>query len=391
MASEGRRDGSPVTERLVREPGRFNFFQAVRLLERLSLVQSLRGRGPRRDRVGEDGTPQNEAARFHTTPSHAFPAVSVQSVRTTSGKRAENATGPPPDVHVSFLGLVGPLGALPQHYTRLALSREREKDRSLRDFLDLFQHRLISLFYRAWSKSRITEDYARRVLDPGVQEEDLVTSAVYSLVGMYSDAVRGGGRLDPEVFVRYSGLFADRRRNAVSLEQMLQDCLQLPVSVRQFQGEWLALPPDDQSCLSPMLNGGGCLGVSAILGARVWSVQTKFRVRLGPFGYATARRFMPTGDRIAPLCQLVRAYVGGEFRFDVQLVIFGDEIPPCRLGGDPGEGSRLGWNTWVLSQPLQREVDDAVFEGELPAVERQFANQTGDMYTVEFAPQSDRL
>lgn len=391
MASTGRSDGTPVAERLVREPGRFNFFQAVRLLERLTLVQSLRGRGPLRDRVGEDGTPRNEAVRFHSVPSHAFPATSVQSVRTTSGQRAENAAGPPPDVHVSFMGLVGPMGALPHHYTRLALSRDREKDRSLRDFLDLFQHRLISLFYRAWAKSRVTEEYARRNLDPRSENEDLITTAIYSVVGMYARSVRGGEQLDSEVFLRYSGLFADRRRNAVALQQMLEDCLKLPVTVQQFQGEWLALPSDDQTSLAQSLNGGGRLGVSAILGARVWSVQSKFRLRLGPFGYAAARRFMPTGDRIAPLCALVRAYVGGEFRFDVQLVIFGNEVPPCRLGGAPADGSRLGWNTWLQSQPPAHDVDDAIFEGEIPAARRGFTNDSRDVYTVDFAPGSDHL
>jgi len=371
MAAAGRRDGRPVSEQLVREPGRFNFFQVVRLLERMTLVQSRRAHGPLR-----------------TVASHAFPAVSVQSVRSTSGQRVDNSEGPPPDVYVSFLGLIGPVGALPYHYTRLILSRDREKDRALRDFLDLFQHRLISLFYRAWEKSRITEDYARRAIDPTSDGEDLLTTALYSLLGMAAKSVRGGGQLDEDVFLRYAGLFADRRRNAVSLQRMLEDYLSLPVEVRQFQGEWLALPAEDQSCLSMLaLNGGAQLGQTAILGTRVWSVQSKFRLRLGPFNYRTAFRFLPTGDRIGPLCELVRAYVGGEFRFDVQLVIFPEEVPQCRLGGDARTGSRLGWNTWLHGQPPDHDVDDAVFEGDQPAVrDGRFAGEAAATYTVDFNP-----
>jgi type VI secretion system protein ImpH len=388
MAAAGRGDVRPVSEQLVREPGRFNFFQVVRLLERMSLVQSRRAHGPRRGRVGEDETPATEAARFHTVPSLAFPAVSVQSVRSTGGQRVDNAAGPPPDVYVSFLGLVGSVGALPHHYTRLILARDREKDRALRDFLDLFQHRLISLFYRAWEKSRITEHYARRALDPTNEDEDLLTTAFFSLIGMSDPSLRGGQRVHADVFLRYVGLFADRRRNAVSLQQMLEDYLGLSVEVCQFQGEWLALPVEDQSCVSTTgLNGGAMLGQTAILGTRVWSVQSKFRLRLGPFNYRTAYRFLPTGDRIGPMCELVRAYVGGEFRFDVQLVIFPDEVPQTRLGGSPRSGSRLGWNTWLLSQPPDHDVDDAVFEGDHPAVrEGRFAEGPAGMYTVDFDP-----
>lgn len=387
MAAEGWGNRRPVSEQLVHEPGRFNFFQVVRLLERMSLVQSRRAHGPPRGRVGEDETPASEAVRFHTVPSHAFPAASVQSIRTTDGQRVDNAAGPPPDVYVSFLGLVGPVGALPYHYTRLILARDRVKDRALRDFLDLFQHRLISLFYRAWEKSRITEDYARRALERNPDDEDLLTAALYSVIGMAAPAVRGSGRVNADVYLRYGGLFADRRRNAVSLQRMLEDHLHLSVEVRQFQGEWLALPVEDQSCLSSAGLGGAQLGQTAILGARVWSVQSKFRLRLGPFNYRTAFDFLPTGDRIGPMCELVRAYVGGEFQFDVQLVIFPEEVPPCQLGGASRSGSRLGWNTWLQSKPFDRDVDDAVFDGDrVASPPDRIASRPSGTYTVDFDP-----
>lgn len=381
MAAESGGNSRSVSERLVEEPGRFDFFQAVRILERMSLVQSRRAHGPNRSRVGEDAAPGDEAVRFHSVPSHAFPAANVFAVRGTSGRRVENAQGPPPDVSVTFFGLVGAMGTLPQHYTRLIVARDREKDTSLRDFLDVFQHRLISLFYRAWEKSRITESYARRLIDPHGHDEDLLTTALYSIVGMASPVVRGSTRLDQEVFLRFGGMFADRRRNAVSLEHLLIDVLSMPVEIRQFQGEWLALPAEDQSSLM----GGAQLGESAILGTRVWNLQSKFRLRIGPLRYVTARRLLPTGDRIGPLCELVRAYVGGEFRFDVQLVIFRDEVPACRLGGSD-DGSRLGWNTWLQSRPPEQDADDAVFEGDHPAIFGDRAVSPGKSYTVDFTP-----
>ncbi len=98
-----------------------------------------------------------------------------------------------------------------------------------------------------------------------------------------------------------------------------------------------------------------------MIGARVWNVTSKFRIRLGPLSYAQFRRFIPSGDALEPVSQLVRQYVGGEFDFDVQPVLRGEEVPWCRLGGNPADAARLGWNTWVRSGPFDRDVDDAVF------------------------------
>ena len=212
------------------------------------------------------------------------------------------------------------------------------------------------------------------MIEPTADDEDLITAALFSIVGMAAGSVRGASRLDSEVFLRYSGLFADRRRNAVSLQQMLADHLDLPVDVQQFQGEWLALPDEDQSCLSGM-QGGARLGETAILGTRVWSVQGKFRLRLGPFSYATARRFLPTGDRIGPMCELVRAYVGGEFRFDVQLVIFQRlRFLPAGWAAMPGtvldwagtRGSSRGNSSPMWTTPCSREITPPCGAGSLP-------------------------
>src|SRR5690606_18835069 len=160
----------------------------------------------------------------------------VQSVESSAGTRVDNAPGPPPDMFISFFGLLGVTGTLPQHYTKLVISRALEKDRTFRDFVDLYQHRLISLFYRDLDNTQFTEAYARRAIDPVREEEDPLTTALYSLVGMAPQSVRGSTRLDREVFLRFGGMFADRHRNAVSLELMLNDFLELPVEVRQFQG-----------------------------------------------------------------------------------------------------------------------------------------------------------
>ena len=101
-----------------------------------------------------------------------------------------------------------------------------------------------------------------------------------------------------------------------------------------------------------------------MVGDRVWSVENKFRVRLGPLDYERFCRFTHMGEYLLPLCQLVRSYVGPEFDSDVQPVLRAEEAPECRLGGDILDGSRLGWNTWLRSKPLPKDADEAVFVNE---------------------------
>src|SRR5688572_17697079 len=139
MASARRGKNVAVNELLAAEPYRFDFFQAVRVLEALA----RRGENGERKRqpVGGDHAPQDEVVRFRAHVSHRFPAGGIQDLRLP--KSDDDLF----EMTVSFLGAIGPSGALPQHYTQLVIDRVRQKDTSLRDFLDLFHHRLISHYY----------------------------------------------------------------------------------------------------------------------------------------------------------------------------------------------------------------------------------------------------
>src|SRR5580698_11543089 len=157
---------SEIAEKLRREPFSFDFFQAVRLLERFF---------PERTSVGKFTHPENEVARFGVHPSLAFPASQIQSMDWPEQKPAK--------MTVNFMGLTGPQGVLPNPYTTLLIERLRASDSSPRDFLDIFNHRIISLFYRAWRKYRF--DVA---CEQG--ERDLFSRHLLSLLGLGTDGLR---------------------------------------------------------------------------------------------------------------------------------------------------------------------------------------------------------
>jgi type VI secretion system protein ImpH len=357
-----------VERRLYDEAFVFDFFQAVRLLQRLA---------PGRARVGHTGPPANEVVRFRALPSLTFPASTVHEVLPRGGGRTV------PAMTVTFLGLTGPSGVLPRHYTELIMRLERERKgeerRAFREWLDLFNHRVLALFYRAWEKYRFWLAYERG--EPDQPEPDHFTTALYSLVGFGTGGLRGRLRVsavelgrererrlaavEDLTLLHYAGLLAQRKRNASALEALLSDYFGVPARVEQFVGQWLALEPGSQTRLG-VPDGNNDLGLNTLAGERVHDIEGKIRVRLGPLDYRRFLDFLP--DRSpAPehkafflLVHLVRLYVGPTLDFDVQLVLRADAVPECQLS-DEAPGPRLGWNTWLQSQQPGRDAHDALF------------------------------
>ena len=353
MVAEDGREGLDLIRLVRREPFRFDFFQAVRLLEALARSRSARDRRPAAP-VGYDQTPDREHVRFRATASQSFPAATVAQVRESAGGNG------PTEAVVTFLGLFGPHGALPPHYTTLLLRRLRDKDFALRDFLDLFNHRLVSLFFRAWEKYRLPVVFERAARDGTT---DPVTQAVYCLAGFGTEGLRGRQAVPDTAFLYYAGHFSHFPRSAAALEGLLADFFGLPVRVEQAAGQWLTLADADRSRMPdedfPDGHNAG-LGVSLVAGERIWDVQSKFRVRVGPLNYAEFRRFMPDGDGLRALGALTRTYVGSDMDFEVVPLLKPTDAPPFVLSDD-GDGPRLGWNTWVHDGDYVTVISDASF------------------------------
>src|SRR5262249_43284503 len=191
----------------------FDFFQAVRLLERVFLEQAQDDPRRRRHAVGREEPPEREVVRFRALPSLSFPAGSISELRPPAAGAAANGEGPPPEMSVAFLGRVGPSGVLPHHSPPLLLQRIRDKDSALRDSLALFHHRLISFFYRAWEKYRLPFAYERCRIDPPDDGMDPATGGLYALVGLGTAGLRGQLEVDDEAFLFYSGHFAHYPRS----------------------------------------------------------------------------------------------------------------------------------------------------------------------------------
>lgn len=353
------RNAVDLREQLEKEPYRFDFFQAVRLLRWLAETVDQTDVQYQRKPLGEDYSPREEIVRFHALPSHSFPQGSISDFHWPTARDSL-----PAEMVVGFMGLTGPNGVLPRHYTQLVIDRTRDKDNALRDYLDLFNHRIISHFYRAWAKYRLPIAIEQSRLNKQREGDDLFTRCLFCLVGLGTPGLRDRLQLNDASFLYFSGHFAHYPRNAISLEAVVADYFQLPVQVRQCHGQWLYLSPEDQSNIGPqqlLETHNNQLGTNVVVGRRVWGVEQSFRLRLGPLGYRQFEQFTPAGRALLRLAQLVRMYVGLEFDFDVQLVLRRDEVPLCRLACGEDASARLGWNTWIRNRDFVDDVDDAVF------------------------------
>jgi type VI secretion system protein ImpH len=324
-----------VRQQLLDEGYRFEFFQAVRLLERME-----REREP----VGSGGPPGREVVRFRTRASLGFPASQIHEVRPGGGDDM------PVEMVVAFMGLTGPLGLLPHAYTQLVMDRMRAQDSTLADFLDLFNHRLISFFFRAWEKYRFPVAYEKNRRDP-------FTEYLFDLIGMGTGGLRGRTSVPDEGLLLYAGLIAQRPHSAAAMKGVLQDYFGVPVEIRQFQGQWIPLEPEYRTFLG---SANSALGDDTICGERVFTTYSKFRVRLGPLTFSRYRSFLPIGASHTPLTDLTRFLVSRELDFDVQLVLKKEEVPDCQLSSSAETPPMLGWTTWLKTRQLAEDASQVV-------------------------------
>jgi type VI secretion system protein ImpH len=246
------------------------------------------------------------------------------------------------------------MGALPLAYTELILERMRAKDPTVAAFFDLFNHRILSLFYRAWEKYRLAVGYER-------DRDDPLSNHMMALIGLGTGGLRHRQPFPDQALLYYSGLLSLQPRSAIALAQILEDYFEVPVEIEQFVGAWYALDEKNQCRFEAGDSDSEKLGFGAVVGDEIWDQQSRARIRLGPLSMERYLDFLPVGKSYEPLRALTRFFSGGDLEFEVQLVLKQKEVPKCTLGTDGADAPRLGWFTWMKSAPaFDRSPGDTI-------------------------------
>ncbi|NPD68075.1 type VI secretion system baseplate subunit TssG [Lichenicola cladoniae] len=345
-----------LLERLMQQPQRFSFDAAV-----MVLMQASSQRDPGR------------AVEFHAPPGLAFPGADVLSVERPDGQFKATVTP---------IGLTGPSGVLPRPYTEQVVTEQRKRSPALAAFLDVLAQRPVALFAEAGIKYRPHRAAAAALLagtpegsDRSDPMADPFAAMLLALGGFGTPNLVPRLGVEPEPLLHFAGQFATRPRSADRLQAILTDWLGQPVEIEQFAGSWLALDVGERSALPVTLSNGGTvpsfnqLGVDASVGVRVWDVQSRIVLRVGPLDLPQFRAMLPTGRLLQRLVALVRAYLGFETAFAVNPVLARDAVPPLLLSG--ATPPQLGWNSWLGSAGVRAEhADEALFEAELVEMEQ---------------------
>jgi type VI secretion system protein ImpH len=317
-------DALTFFDELSAAPYRYDFYQTLRRLECFY---------DPKPRWGTALRPIDEPVRLGQEPDLAFAPAPLASF--------ERSDGRPPRLQVRLFGLFGPNGPLPIHLTEYARERlQHAGDATFSRFLDVFHHRFLALFYRAWAQAQPHVNRDR-------PKDDRFTMYVGTFVGMAPSALRERDTLPDLAKFFHVGALIRQVRNPEGLMHILQHFFRVPARIEEFVGHWMFLSRRDRSFLA---GEGASLGSGAVLGDRVWDRQHKFRIHLGPLTLAQYESFLPGGATLGKLVDWVRMYFCFELDWDVRLLLKPEEVPMLALG----QGQQLGFTTWLGA----RESDD---------------------------------
>jgi type VI secretion system protein ImpH len=301
---------------LAAEPWRFDYFSLLRQLERTFKDQP---------RIGDAAALREEFARFGQDPFMEFPASNVARVVRDDDRALK--------VFVRHLGLLGPQGALPLSVTEEAYHYALAGDDAFARFLDLFNHRFIQLFFRAWADARPIAQHDR-------PDADRFVAYLGSAIGIGSGPYHHLDSVPDAAKLGFAGLLGAQAKCASRLAAAIKGMFNVKVEVEEFVGSRLVIEASEWTTLGGRYNA---LGEDALLGRSIFSVQDKIRIRIFTNSLAQYVRFLPTGDLCEPLADLVFFYNGEQLEYDAELAIPAGAAEPIRLG----RFGQLGWTTWM--------------------------------------------
>jgi len=329
MASHNRRSKTAIIDILAKEADQFEFHAMVKLLENIQKDATP---------LGEGSDPTKEPVRLQARVTQEFQTTDIYALLPTDDKRV------PPLLTTNFFSIAGHQGPLPEPYTSYIIERTLRHDTALRAFLDIFNHRLMSILHRIRKKFWIGVSVER-------PEYTLLGKCFKSLLGLGTPQLQERLRIPDRSLTYYAGILWQKPRSAEGLEVLLRNFFRTRVTITQLQGKWVHLPIAQQTALGMTHYK---LGDSAFVGPRYWDQTAYFKITLGPLSLGQYIEFLKPGPAYRELKNLITYYSGPTQDFLLNLILDKEQFPHPRLGC----GVALGWTSWLNRISNINQQDD---------------------------------
>jgi type VI secretion system protein ImpH len=324
MEAKNRHKSSSLKDYLFSAPYEFEFCQAIKILEVMH---------PDALDLGKFSNPSAEVVCLSSRVAYSYPPSDLYKFNMENMKT-------PYKLEVNFLGIGGPHGPLPMAYSETLIERTRKNDFAFQEFLNIFNHRILSLLYRG-----------RKKMWPHLETMDetrtSTASILFAFLGLGSPSYRSRMVVEDRSMLAYSGLTWRAAKSEGAYKAIISDYFSLPCMVESLQGEWIYLPNDQKTVLKKN-NPWRILGNGASLGEKAWSRTSSICVDLGPMSFAKFKKFLPNNHCYIRFKELSKFYIGINTRVRLRLILKGKEIPHLCLGN----GGFLGWTTWLHSKDI---------------------------------------
>lgn len=343
MAAPRRKQKTSLEDTLFNESYHFEFHQAVKVLELMY---------PKAKPLGETFHPEKEVVSIKSRILLSYPSSDIFSL----SQNKDSLT--PTVMQVNFMGLAGMGGPLPMPHTEKIIRRLQNKDTAIQEFLNIFNHRLISILHRVRKKYTIG-------LMTTAPEKTALARILFSSMGLGHQSLKNRFNFRDNTLLSLAGLFWTQQRSAEGLRVLLENYFEVPVMVQQLQGRWQDINETDQTTLG--INGkNNILGLSATAGTHFWDQESRLIIKIGPLNQKKFLEFLRGGTLYDPLCQLIRFYLGIQNSYEINLVIKASDVMASRLD----RKTSLAWTSWLKEAQFTHDDDQVILNPELlPSVD----------------------
>lgn len=318
MEREPQTTATPLINALGEKLPYTNFYRFCQLLEKSCLDSPA---------LGSSQNPEHDPVRFRPHRGMGFPVTEIKGIDPVDRYRNSSI----PSIKTTFLGLYGITSPLPTSYLD-DIAQYRDGTDALTDFLDIFNHRLTTQFYRIWRKY----SYPATFESGG---KDNTSQYLYGLIGLGISGCANHIQAPLSRFLALLSILRLPTRTAEGIQALVKLLAPLTqVTITPHDPRRIILnSPTKISCRQPIT-----LENKPVLGCYATDVNSQVLIQLHTEDKMEAHGWLPDGSIYQDLMALLRVYLGARVNARLRLTLPRNLLPDAKLSTTKHQGVQLG-------------------------------------------------